>query len=245
VNRVRAEAAAGKIAPDDVDSEIEIQGELAYREALNPDDTRPRDKQIEAWSRALHYKMLDLTRKPGMNCTENVEIEEPIEKPELETISEAIRQHECAAITPIIVNFYLRGMNEDGDAWADAHFEPSATDPRPQFSITMGARTTDQSASDNNLPQKAGEEIIGIWRDPSDGFQSKIVKRNGQYYEYFSVEDRDHPMRNALEETPSSSGRKFVVTGSYTGEYYLLTPDGNLKEFDHIGYVKTIPRAPK
>lgn len=243
MDRVRAEAEAGKIAPEDVDSEMEIQGELAYREALNPDDTRPREKQIAAWSSALHYKVLDLTRKPNLNCVENVELDKPQAKPALETISEAIRLHECAGVTPIIVNFYVRGMSEDGDAWAYAHFEPSATDPKPHFSITIGAKTTDQSASDNDPAEKADKEIIGSWRDPSNGFLSTIVKRNGRYYEEFSVEDTDHPMRNSLEETTSRQGRKFVVTGSYTGEYYLITPDGNLKEFDHVGYVKTIPKA--
>jgi hypothetical protein len=243
--RVRAEADAGKIAPDDVSSEMEFQGELAYREALNADDTRPTYQQIAAWSSALHYKVLNLTREPGLSCTEKVEFDKPQEKPELETICESIRQHECAGVTPIILNFYLRDMNEDGDSWASAHFEPSAADPKPHFSITISGMTPDRESSVNNPAQKAGEEIIGSWRDPSDGFLSTIVKKNGRYYEDFSVEDPDHPIRNSLEQAPSPQGRKFVVTESGTGEYYLIAPDGNLKEYDRTGYIKTIPKAPK
>jgi hypothetical protein len=240
--RVKAEAEAGRIAPDDVDSQMELQGELAYREALNPDDTRPTDQQIDAWSSALHYKVLGLTRKPNSSCIESVRLEVPAEKPALETISESIRLHECAGVTPIVVNFYLPGMNENGYPWANAHLEPSTANSKPRFTVGIAATTPGQEASSGNPSAKSGEEIVGIWRDPATGFQTKIVKQDGRYYEDFSVEDPNHPLRNALEETSSPSGRKFVVAESDTAEYYIVTPDGSLKEYDHTGYIKTIPK---
>jgi len=245
MGRVRAEADAGKIAPDDVSAEMDLEGEIAYRDALNADDARPRDPQIAAWSSALHYKVLDLTRRPTLSCAENVELEKPQDKPALETISESIRLHECAGITPIIVNFYLRGMNAGASPWANSHLEPSAANPKSQFSINISGMTPKLPASVSNPSQKADEEIIGSWRDPSDGFQSTIVKKNGRYYEDFSVENPDRPIRNSLEEKHSPEGRKFVLTESDTGEYYIITPDGNLKHYDRAGYIKTIPQAPK
>jgi hypothetical protein len=241
--RVRAEADAGKIAPDDVNEEMQFEGELAYNEALNADDARPKDQQLDEWSSALHYKVLELTRKPGLSCIEKVELEKPQKRPAIETIAEAIVQHECAGVTPIIVNFYLLDMDEDGIPWANAHFEPSAADPKPHFSVEISGKAPDQSASADDPPKKTGDEIIGKWRDPSNGFRSTIMRKNGRYYDEFSAKESDPPTRNSLEEASSLSGRKFVVTGSDIGEYYIIAPDGSLKVYSQNSYLKTVPKA--
>ncbi len=244
ISRVRAETNAGKISADDEVSQEEIQGELAYREALHADVTRPTDEQITAWSSALHYKMLRLTRQPELNCAESVELEKAVEKPQLEAIAKAVLTHECVNVTPIILNFYLPGMQEDGPAWASAQYEPSEKDPNPQFTIKIGATEAEPTAK-GGTAQKSDEVVVGTWIDRSDGFRTTIVKRDGRYYEDFSVQDPTHPVRNALEALPSRDGEKFLVKGSGTGEYYIVTADGTLKEYDHQGYIKTIPRSPQ
>jgi hypothetical protein len=245
INPAKTSTDANRNAPDDMASGMSIEGQTAYREWLHPDNARPTIKQIEAWAAALHYKVLHLDREPGSSCTEDVELAKSVDQSQVNSIADSIRQHECAGIVPIALNFYLQGAKKDERPWAKASLQPSAIDPQPLFSINFPSSEPKPGAPANQPLGKAGEEVLGSWRDPSDGFTARILKENSQYYEEFSVKNTDHPTRSALEEASSPLGRKFVVAGSDVGEYYIISPDGSLKRYFSTGYAKTIPRAPK
>ena len=236
---------ASRTAPDDTASGMSIEGQTAYREWLHPDNARPTIKQIEAWAAAFHYKVLHLDREPGSSCTEDVELEKSGDQSQVNTIADSIRQHECAGIVPILLNFYLQGAKNDERPWAKASLQPSVTDSQPLFSVSFPSSEPQPGASAYQPFGKAGGEVLGSWRDSSDGFAARILKDNGQYFEEFSLKSTDHPARAALEEASSPWGRKFVVVGSDVGEYYIVAPDGTLKRYFSTGYAKTIPQAPK
>lgn len=245
INPARTSTDASRNAPDSAASGMSIEGQMAYREWLHPDNARPTIKQIEAWAATFHYKVLHLDREPGSSCAEDVELAKTVDQSQVNTIADSIRQHECAGIVPIVLNFYLQGAKKDERPWAKASLQPTATDPHPLFSISFPSSEPQSGATTNQPFGKAGEEVLGSWRDPSDGFTARILRENGQYYEEFSVKNSDHPTRGALEEATSPLGRKFIVAGSDVGEYYVIAADGSLRRYFSTGYAKTIPRAPK
>ena len=241
----RTSADTNQNRPDDAASGMSIEGQTAYREWLHPDSARPPIKQIEAWAAAFHYTVLHLDREPGSSCAEDVELAKSVDQSQVNTIADSIRQHECAGIVPIVLNFYIKGAKKDQRPWAEASLQPSVTDSQPQFAISFPSSEPQSGASASQPVGNAGEEVLGSWRDPSDGFTARILKENGQFYEEFSMKNADHPARGALEEASSPLGRKFVVAGSDVGEYYIVAPDGSLKRYFRTGYAKTIPQAPK
>ena len=245
INPAKAGTDASRTAPGDAASGMSIEGQMAYREWLHPDNARPTIKQIEAWAAAFHYTVLHLDREPGSRCAEDVEIAKSGDQSQVNSIADSIRQHECAGIVPIILNFYLQGAKKGERPWAKASLQPTATDPQPLFSISFPSSEPQPGASANQPFDKAGDQVLGSWRDPSDGFSARILRENGQYYEEFSGKGVNHPTRGALEEASSPLGRKFVVIGSDVGEYYIVASDGSLKRYFSTGYARTIPQAPK
>ncbi len=183
INSVKTESDPSRTAPDDSASGMSIEGQMAYREWLHPDNARPTIKQIEAWTAALHYKVLHLDREPGSRCAEDVELAKSVDQSQVNTIADSIRQHECAGIVPIVLNVYLQGAKQGERPWATANLQPSVIDPQPVFSISFPSSEPRTEASANQPFSGTGDEVLGSWRDPSDGFAARILRENGRYLE--------------------------------------------------------------
>ncbi len=228
----------------------------AYNAALNPPPTRPAStapaaslpdkppttKEIAEWSSALHYKVLKLERKPYWNCVEDVQLPRETDNAGLTQISEAIKQHECAGIAPIILNFYLPAMKVGEGSWADAQYEPDASNPNPLFTVKITGMKPEEAVAFSAYKVAPGEELIGSWIDRSDGWVYSIVRSNGKYFENLSIRNQSNTTRQELKETASAKGRKFQVIGSDTGDYDVIAPDGSLREYDRDGSIKTLPK---
>jgi Na+-transporting methylmalonyl-CoA/oxaloacetate decarboxylase gamma subunit len=202
----------------------------------------PTAKDIAEWSSGLHYKVLKLEREPYWHCVEDVQLSREIADTELMQISEAIKQHECAGIAPIILNFYLPNMKVGEGSWANAQYEPDATNQNPNFTVKITGMKSEEAASFSAYKVAAGEVLIGSWVDRSNGFVYSIVRKNGKYFENLSIKSQSDGSNDELKEVNSSSGRKFIVVGSSTGDYDVIAPDGSLREYDRDGFIKKLPK---
>jgi hypothetical protein len=94
-----------------------------------------------------------------------------------------------------------------------------------------------------------GEELIGRWRDaPEEGSSTYvIVQSKGKFYMDWTVGilAGAQSVRDELKAIDSANGRKFVEVDSGTGDYYVITRDGSLREFDREGYIRTARRVQK
>ena len=228
----------------------------AYNAALNPPPTRPASstpaaslpvkpptaKEIAEWSGGLHYKVLKLEREPYWHCVEDVQLSREVADTELTQISEAIKQHECAGIAPIILNFYLPGMKVGEGSWANAQYEPDATNQNPAFTVKITGMKPQEAAAFGAFKVAPGEVLIGSWVDRSNGFVYSIVRKNGKYFENLSIKSQSDGSNDELKEVDSPSGRKFIVVGSSTGDYDVIAPDGSLREYDRDGFIKRLPK---
>jgi hypothetical protein len=87
-----------------------------------------------------------------------------------------------------------------------------------------------------------GEELIGHWQDI--GWSYVIVQSNGKY-----LMDQTHSdgssFRHDLKVVDSANGRKYIDIGSGTGDYFVISKDGSLREYDREGYIRTARRLPE
>jgi hypothetical protein len=51
--------------------------------------------------------------------------------------------------------------------------------------------------------------------------------------------------RHDLKVVDSANGRKYIDIGSGTGDYFVISKDGSLREYDREGYIRTARRLPE
>ena len=85
----------------------------------------------------------------------------------------------------------------------------------------------------------SGEELIGHWQDI--GWSYVIVQSNGKYFMDQIHGDGDS-VRQELKVVDSANGRKYVDIGGDTGDYFVISKDGGLREYDREGYIRTARR---
>jgi hypothetical protein len=185
---------------------------------------------------------LKLEKEPYWHCVEDVQLPHEIDNTELTQISEAIKQHECAGIAPIILNFYLPGLKVGEGSWADAQYEPDASNPNPIFTVKITGMKQQEAIALSAYKVAPGEELLGSWVDRSDGWVTSIVRKNGKYFEDRSVRSQSNTTRQELKEVASAKGRKFLVIGSDTRDCDVIAPDGSLREYDRDGFIKKLPK---
>jgi len=87
-----------------------------------------------------------------------------------------------------------------------------------------------------------GEELIGHWQDI--GWSYVIVQSNGKYF-MDEVHGDGGTFRPELKVVDSANGRKYLDIGSGTGDYFVISKDGSLREYDREGYIRTARRLPE
>jgi hypothetical protein len=51
--------------------------------------------------------------------------------------------------------------------------------------------------------------------------------------------------RHELRVVDSASERKYIDIGSGTGDYFVISKDGSLREYDREGYIRTARKLPE
>jgi hypothetical protein len=87
-----------------------------------------------------------------------------------------------------------------------------------------------------------GEELIGHWQDI--GWSYSIVQGNGKHF-MDEVHGDGNTARHELKVVDSANGRKYIDIGSDTGDYFVISKDGSLREYDREGYIRTARRLPE
>lgn len=87
-----------------------------------------------------------------------------------------------------------------------------------------------------------GEELIGHWQDI--GWSYVIVQNNGKCF-MDEVHGNGSTFRHELKVVDSANGRKYIDIGSGTGDYFVISKDGSLREYDREGYIRTARRLPE
>ena len=89
-----------------------------------------------------------------------------------------------------------------------------------------------------------GEELIGHWQDTSDSWSYVIVQSNGKHF-LDTITSPGNTFRHELKVVDSANGRKYIDIGSDTGDYFVISKDGSLREYDREGYIRTARRLPE
>jgi hypothetical protein len=112
--------------------------------------------------------------------------------------------------------------------------DPAPTSPAPSFRESLEPKPNQYAAT-------PGEQLIGKWQDPSDGWVYAIVKSHGKYYEDFKMSGSDDPVRHELKVADSAGGQKYMDTETVTGDYDVIAPNGSLCAYDRKGFIRTMP----
>ncbi len=87
-----------------------------------------------------------------------------------------------------------------------------------------------------------GEELIGHWQDI--GWSYVIVQNNGKCF-MDELHGDGSTFRHELKVVDSANGRKYIDIGSGTGDYFVISKDGGLREYDREGYIRTARELPE
>ena len=244
VKRVEDEADAGKVPMDGLVDRMSREGNKAYREAMNaPENTAPVTPVAAPEEPTIFippYKTLNIKKPTNGSCVVDIQLPHEMEEPELIQISQALREHECAGLVPILLEFYLPKMKVDGGSWANAQYDPSSTGPI--FDVQITGLKAKVIAKVRAYKSPLGEQLIGSWENDSNGSVYRIVQDSDSYFEERSSNPSLRPARQELKEIPAKSGRRFQVVGSESGDYDVISPDGTLRAYDREGFIKEFPK---
>jgi hypothetical protein len=87
-----------------------------------------------------------------------------------------------------------------------------------------------------------GEELIGHWQDI--GWSYVIVQNSGKHF-MDEVHGDGNTSRHELKVVDSANGRKYIDIGSETGDYFVISKDGSLREYDREGYIRAAQTLPE
>jgi hypothetical protein len=87
-----------------------------------------------------------------------------------------------------------------------------------------------------------GEELIGHWQDI--GWSYLIVHSKGKHF-MDEVHGDGNTSRHELKVVDSANGRKYLDIGSDTGDYFVISKDGSLREYGREGYIRTARTLPE
>lgn len=145
-----------------------------------------------------------------------------IAESEIVRIAELARAKEKSPYEKTIVNFYLPGMKIGGGAWAIGSFQPSL-----KVSI-IGLRLDEEQAA---IAEAAGDrrDLVGVWlaAPPAPPGRFTIYREGTKTFGEWRLRN-GQTSAEELIETHDSHGRHLTpIAGD--GDYYLLTPAGELE----------------
>jgi hypothetical protein len=143
----------------------------------------------------------------------------------------------------MILGFYLPGMKAGEGAWANAEYDPEVSGPELKINI-FGQHAKAAAEELQSLKLNPGETLIGRWVDSATGL-IVIFKKNGRLYRQFGPDPHVALVRDVLQVSDAAGGKKLKVTGSDTGDYYVISPDGSLEEGDREGFIRTAEKSQK
>lgn len=96
--------------------------------------------------------------------------------------------------------------------------------------------------SGTRLPPERQREIIGTWVDMNPRITMSLERVKGKVYRVYRSAYCESGKRGELL-TMHPNGR-YAVIGSAAGDYYEVTPSGDLGVFDRTGKIDVMPRHP-
>jgi hypothetical protein len=189
---------------------------------------------------SVAYKILKLRRAENVNCVADIQVPHELSSQEVLQVAEVIRGRECSGLIPVIIGFYLPGMVVDTGSWASAVYDPTLWGPA--FKVHISGLTRDAVAGFATTKLPPGQELVGRWRDDRIGCIITIVRERGRYFDDVSSNPSLSGGRRELKESFSKQGRQFTPIENDFGEYYVISPDGSLKEYDRKGLITTAPK---
>ncbi len=177
------------------------------------------------------FSIIDRTSNPPTKLSIDVRLPEKISEAELYVIATHLKASEPQTYERIFILYYLPDMVVGSGAWASTHFDPDL-----QVKILGLSREAEQKALEAT---GAIQNKLGVWLDdrPYVGSTYILYGEPGSIKLKATHRDGSGSTKDIIEKI-DSRGRVFTDReGNEYGEYYLLSPDGNLSLFDREGFI--------
>ena len=180
----------------------------------------------------VSYKVITTDEIPGNGLRLQIRINKIVSKDVLRAIAMTLKATESRSYDRTFMFYYLPDMTLNG-AWATTHFDPD-------LDVQILGFTAEQATA-LSVPAPSNQDTIGRWLDnePYASSQITIYRANGKLLMDRKFYDGSSG-QFTLVEKQSPLGRRFEdVDRSDTGDYFLITPDGDLQIGDNTGVVAT------
>lgn len=184
------------------------------------------------------FTVVERTASPPHKVSFDIRLADKISEQELAVIANHLKAQETASFDRIFILYYLPEMEIGSGAWASTHFNPSLRvkifeSPQPEATSAKVVKDATIRKAD------AASDQIGVWVDerPYVGSTRTLYRDGGQTKLKISFKDGSGTT-TTLVESADSRGRKFVdKAGNDFGEYYILSPKGELSVYDNEGLI--------
>jgi hypothetical protein len=154
---------------------------------------------------------------------------------ELRLIATELKGRETRTYERTFMVYHLPGMDTDGLAWATTHFDPD-------LDVRVLGLTPEQERR-ISVVESADGQVIGSWLHELDPCAQLTILRRGKQFFLRRVCKDGSSGEEGLVEKRSSRGRRFeYLPDPGHGEYFLITKDGELQEWDRDGLLFTARR---
>ncbi|HEX8324035.1 MAG TPA: hypothetical protein VF595_08975 [Tepidisphaeraceae bacterium] len=166
---------------------------------------------------------------PGIKRSVDVRLNKAVSEDVLRSIALKLKSEETGIYQRTFIFYYLPDMTPRSGAWATTHFNP-------ELKVEIQGFTPEQAAT-----PAATSNTLGRWIDNSPFTASHITlyREGGKLFLDTKFKDGSNMKTNVIEKQLPAGRRLEDAAGSERGEYFVVTPAGDLQICGSNGVIAT------
>lgn len=183
---------------------------------------------------SLYSILSDETRAPYKRTVEVV-LDERVEEEQLEAIGKAIKAMGEEEVERTFIGYRLASQDPDSAYWGTTHYNP-------ELRVSVSGLTPSKIEAFRSYdPSEHYQDVIGSWRIERGGFNYIAVayQKGGEIFivDVFPGEGSNVSRYNATRN--ESGGLRLQKPDDTFGEYFVITPEGDLQFWSENGHYFT------
>lgn len=187
----------------------------------------------------ISYSIIDADIVPNIKRSINVRLNRKATEDVLRLIAIDLKSNDSQQYERTFMVYYLPGMEVGSGGWATTHFNPNLEVRIIGVSLKGEKKLVIESALSDG-------EVIGNWLSEMAfaGGRITIYRKDGKLYMEHKFEDGSSLKREMREKSTPSGQRFDMMTGSSSGDHYVIDQQGNLQIRDSEGLISIANRIP-
>lgn len=184
------------------------------------------------------HEIIHLSKALPHKISMNVRLKEKVTEDQLKALALHLKGQVPERADRTFILYWLPGMAVGSGAWASTHFDP-------QLEVKILSLTIEEERAATSAVETINNKV-GVWLDdrPYVGATVVMFEEGGEVKLKTTYKDGSGSTVT-LVETKSAQGRKLAnQSGSDYGEYYVLSPSGELSLYDNEGLILKMKKQP-